>query len=44
MHDGKQVRDKPNFTEVRVKTIEDMNTALSLASKSGDIQQMELRA
>ncbi|BBO36296.1 ABC transporter substrate-binding protein [Lacipirellula parvula] len=43
MHDGKQVRDKPNFAEVRVKTIEDMNTAL-LALKSGDIQQMEFRA
>lgn len=43
MHDGKQVRDKPNFAEVRVKTIEDLNTAL-LALKSGDIQQMELRA
>lgn len=43
MHDGKQVRDKPNFAEVRVKTIEDMNTAL-LALKSGDVLQMELRA
>ena len=43
MHNGKQVRDKPNFVEVRVKTIEDLNTAL-LALKSGDIQQMELRA
>ena len=28
MHDGKQVRDKPYFAEVRVKTIEDLNTAL----------------
>jgi peptide/nickel transport system substrate-binding protein len=43
MHDGKQVRDKPNFAEVRVKTIEDMKTAL-LALKSGDVLQMELRA
>lgn len=43
MHDGKQVRDKPNFAEVRVKTIEDLNTAL-LALKSGDIMQMEFRA
>ena len=43
MHNSKQVRDKPNFAEVRVKTIEDLNTAL-LALKSGDIQQMELRA
>lgn len=43
MHNGKQVRDKPYFAEVRVKTIEDMNTAL-LALKSGDIMQMELRA
>ena len=28
MHDGKQVRPKPYFKEVRVKAIEDFNTAL----------------
>jgi peptide/nickel transport system substrate-binding protein len=43
MHDGQEVRPKPYFSEVRVKTIEDMNTAM-LAFKSGDIHQMELRA
>jgi peptide/nickel transport system substrate-binding protein len=43
MHNGKQVRPKPYFAEVRVKTIEDMNTAM-LAFKAGDIHQMELRA
>jgi peptide/nickel transport system substrate-binding protein len=42
MHDGKQVRPKPYFAEVRVKTIEDLNTAL-LAFKAGDVHQMELR-
>ena len=34
MHDGKQVRPKPYFREVRVKAIEDFNTAL-LALKAG---------
>ncbi|MBA3480279.1 MAG: peptide ABC transporter substrate-binding protein [Pirellulales bacterium] len=43
MHQGKQVRPKPYFSVVRVKTIEDLNTAL-LALKAGDVQQMELRA
>lgn len=43
MHEGNQVRPKPYFAEVRVKTIEDMNTAM-LAFKAGDIHQMELRA
>lgn len=43
MHEGKEVRPKPYFAEIRVKTIEDMNTAM-LAFKAGDIQQMELRA
>jgi peptide/nickel transport system substrate-binding protein len=43
MHNGKQVRPKPYFREVRVKTIEDFNTAL-LALKAGQIDQMELRA
>jgi peptide/nickel transport system substrate-binding protein len=43
MHNGKQVRPKPYFREVRVKTIEDFNTAL-LALKAGQIDEMELRA
>lgn len=42
LHNGKQVRDKPYFKEVRIKTIEDVNTAL-LALKAGDIEQMEFR-
>ena len=42
-HEGKRVRRKPHFREVRVKWIEDFNTAL-LAVKKGDIQEMELRA
>lgn len=40
---GKQVRPTPYFKEVRVKAIEDINTAL-LALKAGQIEQMELRA
>jgi peptide/nickel transport system substrate-binding protein len=43
MHDGKQVRPKPYFKEVRVKAIEDFNTAL-LALKAGQIEEMALRA
>ncbi|RIK72739.1 MAG: peptide ABC transporter substrate-binding protein [Planctomycetota bacterium] len=42
MHGGQQVRRKPYFKEVRVKIIEDLNTAI-LALKAGDIQSMELR-
>lgn len=42
MHNGKNVRDKPYFAEVRVKVIEDPNTAL-LALKAGDIDEMQLR-
>ncbi len=42
MHNGNQVRPKPHFSEVRVKVIEDLNTAL-LAHKAGDVMQMELR-
>lgn len=42
MHEGKQVRSKPYFKEVRVKAIEDFNTAI-LALKAGDIEQMEIR-
>ena len=39
---GEQVRPKPYFAEIRVKAIEDMNTAL-LALKTGDIEEMTLR-
>lgn len=39
---GEEVRDRPYFEEVRVKVIDDINTAL-LALKQGDIDQMELR-
>ncbi len=42
MHDGKQVRPKPYFAEIRVKVIEDYNTAL-LALKAGQIEEMMLR-
>src|SRR6185295_10714537 len=42
MHNGKQVRLKPYFKEIRVKVIEDLNTAL-LALKAGQIEDMELR-
>lgn len=42
MHEGKQVRDKPYFKEVRIKVIEDLNTAV-LALKAGDVEIMELR-
>ena len=42
MHDGKQVRPKPYFKEIRVKVIEDLNTAL-LALKAGQIEEMILR-
>jgi peptide/nickel transport system substrate-binding protein len=42
MHDGREVRRKPYFKDVRVKTIEDLNTAV-LALKAGDIEAMELR-
>ncbi len=43
MYKGKQVREKPYYKEVRVKVIEDFNTAL-LALKAGEIEEMELRA
>jgi peptide/nickel transport system substrate-binding protein len=42
MHDGKQVRPKPYVKEIRVKVIEDLNTAL-LALKTGQIEEMMLR-
>jgi peptide/nickel transport system substrate-binding protein len=41
MHNGKQVRDKPNFAQMRFRIIEDANTRL-LALKSGDIEEGEL--
>lgn len=43
MHDGHEVRPKPYFKEIRVKVIEDMNTAL-LALEAGQIEEMMLRA
>lgn len=43
MYDGKQVRDKPYFAEMRFRVIEDGNTRL-LALKSGDIDESELEA
>ena len=43
MHEGKQVRAKPYIKQVRMKAIEDLNTAL-LATKNGEIEVMELRA
>src|SRR5262249_44689276 len=42
MHNGKQVREKPYFKEVRFHIIEDGNTRL-LALKSGRIQEGELQ-
>jgi peptide/nickel transport system substrate-binding protein len=42
MVNGKQVRPKPHFKEIRTKTIEDLNTAL-LALKEGHIEEMILR-
>jgi peptide/nickel transport system substrate-binding protein len=39
--DGKQVRDKPFFREVRFRILEDPNTAL-LALKKGEIDEMAL--
>ena len=41
MHNGKQVRDKPYFAQMRFRIMEDANTRL-LALKSGDIQEGEL--
>jgi peptide/nickel transport system substrate-binding protein len=43
MHNGKQVRPKPYFKEIRMKVIEDLNTAL-VALKGGQIEEMMLRA
>lgn len=43
MYDGKQVRHKPYFKQMRFRIIEDGNTRL-LALKSGDIEESELEA
>lgn len=43
MHNGKQVREKPYFKEIRFHIIEDGNTRL-LALKSGRIHEGELQA
>jgi peptide/nickel transport system substrate-binding protein len=43
LHDGKEVRDKPYFSQMRFRIIEDGNTRL-LALKSGDIEESELEA
>ena len=42
MQNGRQVRPKPHFSELRVKVIEDFNTAM-LALKAAKIDEMELR-
>ncbi|MEX2138793.1 MAG: ABC transporter substrate-binding protein [Pirellulales bacterium] len=43
LHDGKQVRDKPFFREVRFRVIEDGNVAL-LALKSGEVHDLEMNS
>jgi len=43
MHDGKQVREKPHFAQVRFRIIQDPNTAL-LALKSGELDELEISA
>lgn len=43
MRDGKQVRDKPYFAEMRFRILEDVNTQL-LALKAGEIEETELGA
>jgi peptide/nickel transport system substrate-binding protein len=43
MHEGKEVRHKPYFAEMRFRIVEDGNTRL-LALKSGDIDESELEA
>ena len=42
MYNGRQVRSKPYFKEIRVKVIEDVNTAL-VALKAGQIEEMMVR-
>lgn len=43
LHEGKQVRDKPYFREIRFRILEDGNIAL-LAMKNGEIDEMILTA
>ncbi len=43
MHDGKQVRAKPYFKDLRIKIIEDPNTSL-LALKKGDVEETQITA
>ncbi len=43
MHNGKQVRDKPYYKDIRFRVIEDPNTAL-LALKTGKVDELELNA
>lgn len=41
LRDGKPVRDRPRFKQVRFRVLEDRNTAL-LAFKNGDIEDFEM--
>ena len=41
MHEGKQVRDKPFFKQIRIKIISERNVAL-IGLKSGQIDELEL--
>jgi len=43
LKDGKQIREKPYFKQVRMRVISELNTAL-LALKKGEIDEMELSA
>ncbi|MGL4512228.1 MAG: ABC transporter substrate-binding protein [Lacipirellulaceae bacterium] len=43
VHNGKQVRDKPFFKEIRFRIIEDVNTSL-LALKAGQLDESRLGA
>ena len=40
-HEGKEVRERPNFARVRLRTVLDRNTAL-LSMKAGEIEYIEL--
>ena len=41
MHNGKQVREKPHFKDIRFRVIEDPSVSL-LALKAGDIEELQL--
>lgn len=43
LHEGRQVRTRPYFKEIRFRIIEDPNTSM-LALKSGRVDEMELNA